>query len=272
MAASGIKWLLPAGDFTGGAADANEIGYRMQGPGTVNRMQVRIRQGAGNGNPYNLTVFKNGIATGITMSRLSTDAGDFEVVASEPFVDGDRLSLQVQADSSLGSTPQDVQAFLRYQGSGGVVGIDPLENLFYVAKNGDDATGTGSIAEPFLTVQAAYDAIGHAADNAEWNDATKRFYRVIVAPGVYTGGVLLPVRPNVWTYLYGASIDGDVGLVFPTGLITSGIGSPQWGFRGDGRARCGMVPGLTLSTESRETFSGQWATARPLHSSPNCSW
>lgn len=62
-----------------------------------------------------------------------------------------------------------------------------------------------------------------------------RYWVVIVAPGVYTASVALPVRPSVWTYLYGASIDGTVTLLFPAALITSGISSPQWGFRGNGR-------------------------------------
>lgn len=238
-AGSGTRYLHPPGGWNT-TADTNNVCQIMQGAGSITRLQIKIRLGAGNGEDVVYTVLLNGAPTGLTLTVPSTSAGTFDVSGSVPYVDADEISVEVSKALSVGSSPQDVQAFLQVEcdGSGGGGGgdCDPLLNLFYVAKNGNDATGDGSICAPFLTLQAAYDAIGDAADNAEWNDPTKRFYRVVVAPGVYTAaGTLLPVRPNVWTYLEGAQIDGDLQLLFPNGLITSGIGSPQWGIRGDGR-------------------------------------
>jgi len=113
--------------------------------------------------------------------------------------------------------------------------VAPMTNMRWVSKDGNDTTGDGSVINPYLTVSKAYESIGDAADNAEWNDEEKRFYLVFVAPGVYAESPSLPVRPSVWTWLAGSSIMGDVSLDVPAGLVTSGLGSPQWGFRGSGR-------------------------------------
>jgi hypothetical protein len=57
-----------------------------------------------------------------------------------------------------------------------VQGLVKPNNLLYVAKNGNDTTGTGSINAPYLTIQAAI--------NAAANDTATT---IILAPGNYVG-------------------------------------------------------------------------------------
>ncbi len=231
------RYLYPAGGWGTGTADTDEKGITLQSDVTLKRLEIVIRAGAGNGEDVDYTVNLDGVNTGLTISIPSTSAGSFIVDVNVAGAAGQKVSIELAKLLSIGgASPQDIQAFVTHDGGTGGAAIPPLTNLVYVAKNGNDVSADGSIAKPYLTIGAAYASIGDAADNAEWNDATKRFWQVIVAPGVYIEvSVALPVRPSVWTYLYGASIDGDVTLLFPNGLITSGIISPQWGFRGNGR-------------------------------------
>src|SRR5258707_612282 len=52
-----------------------------------------------------------------------------------------------------------------------------LAQTKFVAKNGNDATGDGSIAKPFLTIQTAISSVSDAA--------AAKPYSVLVAPGIH---------------------------------------------------------------------------------------
>lgn len=234
------RYLAPTGDYSSATAVTDPLGYTAQAAGTVKRLQILIGSGNGNGNDVTYTVTINGAPTGLTLDIASTDAGLFEIVLDAPVVDGDEIAIEITKALAIGTSPTEIQAFVQLEtdcggGGGAAAGFAPLENMFYVATNGDDGAGTGSIAEPFLTIQRAYDEIGDASTNTEWNDPDARYWVVKVSPGIYSDDALLPIRPSVWTHLDGASIDGTVQLNFPAALITSGIESPQWGFSGNGR-------------------------------------
>lgn len=77
-------------------------------------------------------------------------------------------------------------------GSGAGGGSGPTsgaQQVVYVNKGGSDGTGTGTILNPFLTVQAAVTSISDAA--------TGKRYMVDVGPGAYTGSALTSVSPYI---------------------------------------------------------------------------
>jgi len=90
-------------------------------------------------------------------------------------------------------------------------------NTYYVAKHGNDTTGDGTIAKPFLTISKAALAIGAATNSTELNDPTQRFYRVIVGSGVYTESVTFGSRPLIDLDLSNALIIGDVKQQYDQG-------------------------------------------------------
>jgi hypothetical protein len=61
-----------------------------------------------------------------------------------------------------------------------VQGLIKPNNLLYVAKNGNDTAGTGSINAPYLTIQAAIDA-----------SASETATTIILAPGNYVGNLVI---------------------------------------------------------------------------------
>ena len=67
-------------------------------------------------------------------------------------------------------------------------GSNPLDQIYLVAKNGSDATGDGSFANPFLTISKAMTEIGVPVDAA---DGKNRF-TVLVMPGCYDEDVVMP--------------------------------------------------------------------------------
>ena len=79
-----------------------------------------------------------------------------------------------------------------------VSAIVPMSNCFYVAKNGNDSTGNGSQATPFLTVQKALDSM------------TGTRNAIVVAPGAYSGNLTFAYDGLLLVDLRGASIVGDV--------------------------------------------------------------
>jgi len=76
--------------------------------------------------------------------------------------------------------------------------IVPMDNCFYVAKNGNDSTGNGSQATPFLTMQKALDSL------------TGTRNAIVVAPGAYSGNLTFSYDGLLLVDLRGASIVGDV--------------------------------------------------------------
>jgi len=124
-----------------------------------------------------------------------------------------------------------------------------LPNVYYVAKNGNDITGDGSIANPFLTVGKAATEIGNATSNADFNDVTKRYYEINVSPGVYAENVTFGCRPFILLNLERASIQGDVTIQMPQGTIFgAGLQSPKFIIKGSdvrgvagGQATIGVI-------------------------------
>jgi hypothetical protein len=74
-------------------------------------------------------------------------------------------------------------------GAAGIGGdIVPIANTFYVAINGDDITGNGSISKPFLTIQRGIDAAYAVASQS--SPVTNRPV-VMVMAGTYTANNVL---------------------------------------------------------------------------------
>ena len=75
--------------------------------------------------------------------------------------------------------------------------VQRLNNVFYVAKNGSDtaADGRGSIAAPYLTIQAAINAAQAGALPSAANQCV-----ILIAPGTYTENLTLT---DGYTTLYG---------------------------------------------------------------------
>lgn len=64
------------------------------------------------------------------------------------------------------------------------------DQMIYVAKNGNDSTGNGSLNKPFLTISGALNTI---------TDATpSKRYAILVSPGNYTETGNLDIKPNVF--------------------------------------------------------------------------
>ena len=75
-------------------------------------------------------------------------------------------------------------------------------------------TPDGSIAHPFLTIQAALDDIGPAVDFDDFNDAFNRSWKVVVEPGQYIEDLSIPIRAD-WTFeVNGVVIVGDVLMTY----------------------------------------------------------
>ena len=72
-------------------------------------------------------------------------------------------------------------------GPTGPAGPTPAQtNIYYVAKNGNDGTADGSIAKPYLTIQAAINAAQAGALPSVANPAT-----IFIAPGNYTENITM---------------------------------------------------------------------------------
>ncbi len=98
--------------------------------------------------------------------------------------------------------------------------LTTLAQTKFVAKNGSDATGDGSIAAPFLTIQAAISSITDAS--------AAKPYAVVVMPGVWTEVFL--VAPFVYVEgispvacFLGPTQANWISAAFATGTQDSGI-------------------------------------------------
>jgi hypothetical protein len=138
--------------------------------------------------------------------------------------------------------------------------FERIENEIYVAKNGDDTAGNGSIRRPYLTIQQAATVIGAAASNADFNDASLRYYRINVGPGVYTESVTFGTRPQILLNLDSANIVGNVTVQFDQGAISgAGLQSPHFIIKGvTARGVAGGLPtqGITGNVVYESVGSG----------------
>jgi hypothetical protein len=113
---------------------------------------------------------------------------------------------------------------------------------FFVEKNGNDITGTGSYLKPFLTIQRAATAIGTAASSADYEDPTKRFWAIRIGNGVYTENVTIGTRMVVVFDFKSAQLVGDVTVSFDKGKAAAAtLRQPQYIF---------------LSSDLRPAFTG----------------
>lgn len=111
--------------------------------------------------------------------------------------------------------------------------ISTLTNYFYVDKSGADSASCGSIQAPCLTVGQVATNIGAAASNAQFNDATKRYYEIKVTSGVYTESPTFGTRPYIILNLDNATITGNVTIQFNQGGISgAGLQSPHFIIKG----------------------------------------
>lgn len=92
--------------------------------------------------------------------------------------------------------------------------MDPLSRTRYDATSTVLGQPDGSIAHPFLTIQAALDGIGSAADRDEFQDPTLRAWKLVIGPGQYVEDLSIPVRAD-WTFeVNGVVIVGNVTMAF----------------------------------------------------------
>lgn len=80
---------------------------------------------------------------------------------------------------------------------------------FYVAKNGNDGTGDGSLSKPYLTIGAALTAAGAVADT--------EYVRINVSPGTYTENLTITRRRTV---LWGSGSAPQTPVTTVAGTIT----------------------------------------------------
>lgn len=133
---------------------------------------------------------------------------------------------------SIGSTGKALAV------SGGVpqwVDLGLQTNTYYIdGVLGNDTTGTGSSTNPYATINKAATVIGGAVSNSEFNDATKRYYCVKVAPGVYTESVTFGTRPFIHLEIAdGVNIVGNVTVQIDQGAIFgAGLQQPSFTLSG----------------------------------------
>jgi hypothetical protein len=100
-------------------------------------------------------------------------------------------------------------------------------NTVYVATNGNDTTGDGTYHNPYASIQAALTSIGSAADSTEFADPTKRYYKVHIAPGIYTGNLSVPSRPLILLDLRAAVIVGNVTQDINRNLLAGSVNTSK---------------------------------------------
>jgi hypothetical protein len=120
--------------------------------------------------------------------------------------------------------------------------------MVYVNKGGDDGTGDGTEAKPYLTISAAMASIGDAA--------TGKRYSILVGPGDYSNAVAL--KPWVWVQAEGASQNVRI-----SGALTMDAG---WGVAG---ALRGGLKGISFTTAQGFDLSAVSAP-NPLVSIDSC--
>ena len=111
--------------------------------------------------------------------------------------------------------------------TGPTAGIDFVAtNEFYVATNGDDLTGNGSMLEPYFTIQAAIDAANAITPKtgvAVINIAPGRYYTPIFITGANSGYIQLNGQSTSQNQAFGVVIDAPIFIQMndgPSDLIS----------------------------------------------------
>lgn len=127
------RFLSPAGELSGTTAQMIPVGYTVQTACTLTRLQIAVNAGAGNGGIIDYDVLVNGISVGYIVSEPSTFSGVSEFIgAPVALVDGDVVTVAVLKIAPVGTTPTDVQAFLRIEQECGGGGGDSCCSPTYI--------------------------------------------------------------------------------------------------------------------------------------------
>jgi len=171
------RYLSTAGEMSGTTAQTDPIPYRMQAAGAVERFQIRVRVGAGNGGTidYEAMLLVGGVPTSfpapLIISLPSTFVGIAAITppAGQVIADGDEIIVEVRKALAVGTSPTDVQAFLQIQdecsgGGGGGTCCNPValsgtmvQQFAFTITAGDASTldldaGTCGMDEPITAV------------------------------------------------------------------------------------------------------------------------
>lgn len=98
---------------------------------------------------------------------------------------------------------------------------------YYIAVNGSDTTGLGTINYPYRTFAKVASNIGTATNAAQFNDFTKSRYAVTWLPGYYTENIIVPTRPYIHFYLDNAYLVGNVNWTVNTDAVNPTGGTGQ---------------------------------------------
>jgi hypothetical protein len=96
--APGLLEIPPAGSPTA-------VAVAMTFSGTLTKMYIRnSTPGTDNSEQISYTVYKNNVATGLSVALFSSDPSNFGVVPV-PFVEGDLIAVSIEPDGTLTGTP-----------------------------------------------------------------------------------------------------------------------------------------------------------------------
>lgn len=125
-------------------------------------------------------------------------------------------------------------------------GVKPA-NYLYVAKNGNDTSGTGAAEKPYLTVQYAIDSASSGTT-------------VFIFPGTYTENITLKAGVSLTSPVkFGVYIIGNVSSVFTGTVVCDGIifqssTGVTITFSGTGSQNLQLVNGCSVNSGSGDAF------------------
>lgn len=105
------RYLTPGYGHVTANSDASPIGVVMTRAGVLRNLRVKHRTAGGNANAIVYTVYKNGVATALTVSIAASSTTEVTDVAnSVTFVAGDQIALVATKAASVGSSPGEIQS------------------------------------------------------------------------------------------------------------------------------------------------------------------
>jgi hypothetical protein len=157
---------------------------------------------------------------------------------------GSQIAIQTTDQGVLSGTGVDPAAVVTPANVGAVL-LAANTNVLYVSKQGNDATGTGSEAQPFLTIAAAMTAAGAATITSP--------FVIRVQPGVYATSFTL--APNVYVFGSGGVGPGNYNgtpqagatIIAPNAAQALGAGFAGATVRGAGIIGCSLSTALVCN-------------------------
>ncbi len=125
------RYLSPVGHMSGASASPDPQPWLAQATGRALRFQIRVRAGAGNGATidYEAMLLVGGVPTSFPDAMIISLASTFSGVAAitvpvpgNALADGDEIIVEVRKALAVGTSPDDIQAFLQIEdicGGGG---------------------------------------------------------------------------------------------------------------------------------------------------------